>query len=162
MGKLSLFLAAGILFSSCASISSLRRKTAKSEDRKLFDPTYFLNDESNTEALMYKNIDKSFKHEVNKVMAGMQATIDQYREQKDIMKKMTEDVLERQLSFAKYNYKKIDRKIDDMVRYLLGLISEVDLGPTPDEFITTLADPANASQNSLVSKDIDLKQFHID
>ena len=68
----------------------------------------------------------------------MDESIEQLKHQREMMKGMMEDTLDRKLKFLKYEYKRISYKMDETLFYLLERIQEIDKGPDPISFINAL------------------------
>ena len=82
----------------------------------------------------------------------MDLSIQQLNAQKDLMKGMIEQTLDRKLMFLQHDYKRLSYKMDEALFYVLQKIQEVDKGVDPVSFIDSLKMPNLAKSIAKVSK----------
>ena len=68
----------------------------------------------------------------------MDKSIETLRQQRQSMQDMIEGTLDRKLSFLQYEKERLSYKLDESLYYLLQKVQEVDKGPDPVEFMTSL------------------------
>ena len=78
----------------------------------------------------------------------MDQSIDTLRQQRTEMQDMIESTLDRKLNYLQYEKERLSYKLDESLYYLLQKIQEVDKGPDPIAFMSSLQ-----SQNLVQASD---------
>jgi len=90
---------------------------------------------STNKKVLFSSVDPKFKKEVNAVLSDAASSIEKLNDQNNMMKQLMEDNLKTKQKYTIYEYKRAAYKIDQSLNYLLSLISQIDDGPSSQEYL---------------------------